>query len=463
MKVAVVLPGIMGTRLHLPRPDGSPGDEIWPPTPREAVFGYHKIAELQRPDLVVGQIIDNILCYNFYNLLEGHLRAMRFRRGSSTRRIEDFGYDWRQDNFDTAERLAERLDQLHADGAEEIYLLAHSMGGLAARLMLEDGRFGGRPWFGSIKLLATFGTPHLGAPLALARIFGLDAANGVSAKDFAKLAANRDYPSGYQLIPAPGDAAVWNVSGSEIVPMDPYTPADAAALGMDDVLVSRARALHEVLARENRPNHVRYAFFGGTGHKTATRVNVFHPGGGAVDHKRSVVTHTDRVGDGTVPLYCAVPCKGLRQVVINEHATVFKGTPFRKVLFRLFGQDAGSPLEAMPLSGLPDTLHLQLSTDAQVYQPGQPIELVLTVVDPVDDIGRAPSIEGVLRLQMVDEAQNDMGAQREIPVTAIGGEVSSLTLYLADIQEAGLYLLSFSGDPAAAADIAFAVQREQPG
>ncbi|MCQ0090823.1 hypothetical protein [Roseovarius sp. M141] len=459
MKAAIVIPGIMGTRLHLCKQDGSRGEEVWPPKPSEVIFGYNRIADLQRADLVVGDIIDNILCYDFYNLMDQHLKALKYGKTSADRRQVNFAYDWRQDNFQTADRLAATLSDLHDQGAEEILLLAHSMGGMVARLMLEGGKFDAEPWFSKITLLATFGTPHLGAPLALARVFGMDSALGISGKDFAALAANRDYPSGYQLMPAPGEAAIWNIAGSSITPLDPYDPPVAADLGMDDQLVASARAVHDILSREGRPAHIRYAYFAGTGHQTATRVNVVHTPGQGVNHAQSVVTKTASAGDGTVPLYSAIPARGLRQIVVNEHATVFKGLAFKRVLFRLFGQDAGDPLEVLPEGVQPGEVQIQLSLDRQVYDLGESAELVMTIVDPFGDNGQADSIKGKLVLQKLDDDQKASGAPKEIPVLVQTAPVSTLSLFLSDIPGHGLYQLSFDGHPAAAAPVAFAVRQ----
>jgi phospholipase A1 len=461
MEVAVVIPGIMGSRLHLPDAHGKPDEEVWPPTPREVAMGYHRIKDLQRDDLIVGAPIDNILCFNFYNLLNRHLDGLGFKIGLGRKRRVDFPYDWRRDNFETADRLAARLAELHAEGATVFYLLAHSMGGLVTRLMLEGGKFAAEPWFAKIRLLATLATPHLGAPLALARIFGLDRAMGISGKDFAALAANRAYPSGYQLIPPPGEAAIWNLASSDVATLDPYDPTTASDLGMDPQLIERARAVHELLGQSSQPQHVRYVYFAGSGHRTVTRVNVHHKPGTKIDHTRSEVTRTEAAGDGTVPLYSALPMRGQRQIVVNEHSTVFKGLPFRKVFFRLLGGDAGSPLEALPGVPRPSDTLVQLSLDAPVYAKGEPVELVLALTNPLQDSGitLTTSIQGMLQIQEVSDDEKPLGAAREIPVAYAGPAISGLTLLIAEPLQPGLYSLGFAGTPKAEAPVAFAVQQ----
>ncbi len=83
-----------------------------------------------------------------------------------------WGYDWRQDNLVTAKMLQNFLSCLWANNQGNIgtiTLIGHSMGGLVSRAYLEY--VGSKdPWFSNIDQLITLGTPHLGAPLAMAPI-----------------------------------------------------------------------------------------------------------------------------------------------------------------------------------------------------------------------------------------------------------------------------------------------------
>ncbi len=456
MDVAIIIPGIMGTRLYIPNALGQPGEEVWPPTPAETVTGYHRIEDLQRDDLIVGEPIDNVLCFNFYRLLDRHMRTLGYSTGGDERRQVNFGYDWRRDNFDTARLLAAEIARQHEAGAENIFLLAHSMGGLISRLLLESGDYDNAPWFPKIRFLATFGTPHMGAPLALGRIFGLDSASGISKRDFKKLAQNEEYPSGYQLIPAPGEEAIWNIEGNTITAMDPYDPAVAVQLGLKPALVARAKALHDVLGAGRQPDHVPYFYFGGSGHQTATRVNVFHSDGQPVDHDRSVLTRTEAAGDGTVPLFSALPTRGFRHVAVNKHETVFKGQPFRKVLHRLFGSDIGHPFERLEEDALFDDIYLEVSLDKPVYERDERPELILTVVDPYEDSGVVNDLSGKLTIEKLDEAGNaETVYEKDVQLASL--PVSSLRLRLEEPNIPGLYRLSFKGTPEAAEPVPFVI------
>lgn len=457
MHVAILVPGIMGTSLILPAAaNGGRDDVVWPPSAAEVAFGYEKIDKLQSPHLVTGQIIDAVACFGFYNTIREQLDTLGFTTGNAASRRVEFAYDWRLDNFETARRLAAVIGQQHEAGATRISLICHSMGGLIGRLLLESGTYSGEPWFPKITLLATLATPHLGAPLALGRIFGLDSSSGISKADFRTLAANRAYPSGYQLIPAPGEAAIWVSNSPDLEALDPYDPANATALGLDWELVGRAKALHDALTGVP-PAGVRYFYFGGTGHKTVTRINVVRRAGQPINHGQSVMTHTDDAGDGTVPLYSALPARGQRQIVINQHATVFKGTPFRKVFFRLLGGDAGAALE----TSADDQPFLAGSLDSPVYSPGDRPELRITVQSKAsaDGLSAVGAIEGNLILERIDEKSSGAGARSQ-PLKYAGAEISALKLSLQTVVEPGLYRLQFQGTPEMPEPLAFAVVPE---
>ena len=463
MEAVVLVPGIMGTRLVLPgSATGADDEEVWPPTPLETKFGYERIDKLQDKMVVPTTIIDSILCYSFYSTIVKQIQDLGFTEEGRAKRFVPFPYDWRLDNFDTAELLAARLDALYADGARRIAIVAHSMGGLIARLVLESGAFDTRPWFGSVHLFAALATPHLGAPLAVARIFGVDATLGISGADFAKLASNRDFPSGYQLLPAPRESVVWVTNSPDVQPLDYYDDATARTLGMDPVLVGRARALHDTLAQGQAPAHVRYFYFAGVGHRTVTRVNVTVDAGRPVNHGKTVVTRTADAGDGTVPLYSALPRPAQRQLVVNEHATVFDGRPFRRVFYRLLGGDDGAAVE----SGLDAqaSVTLALSLDQPVQPLGDDIEVTLKVVAPstapMSDTfaARTEIIEGRLVMEAVDEQGHLTGDPPiTIPIAFRGPPIDRLTVYLPETPEPGLFRLSFEGSPPAPEPLAFAV------
>lgn len=440
MEAVVVVPGTMGTSLIFPGHDGQPAEVVWPPTALETQFGYKRRDKLASERTVPGAIIEKVLCFDFYGPLLGLVREAGFGDAPAAKRLVPFPYDWRRDLFDIAADLARLLAKLHADGVRRVTLVGHSMGGLVCRLLLESDTWRGEPWFKDVTQFIAVATPHAGAPLALARVLGLDSAMGISGKDFAWLAGQERWPSGYQLLPAPGEDACWNQTPVTLDPLDIYDAATAAMLGLNAKLLDRVRALHAVLGASHRPDKVRYFYFASSGHRTVTRVNVF-AGGGAVDASRSVVTQTEAAGDGTVPMFSALARAPQRHVAPNEHATAFKGSAFRAVFLRLLGLDVGPALEAVVGATL------ALSVESPVVQAGSDIEVMIYVDQVSDATQRLDRIEGTLVLRRIrrGDAEEDTEVAR-IPIRYAGPPIDRLQVVLENRPDPGHYELRFESE-----------------
>lgn len=71
-----------------------------------------------------------------------------------------FGYDWRESNIETAEKLKEKIDEIKESAeTEKVDIIAHSMGGLVARAYAQSSDYEN-----DIDQLIFLGTPHRGAP-----------------------------------------------------------------------------------------------------------------------------------------------------------------------------------------------------------------------------------------------------------------------------------------------------------
>lgn len=435
MHAVFILPGIMGTELLHPLPGQAP-EMVWPPTPLETQFGYRRLDKLMSSAIVPGKIIENVLCFDFYGPLIALVRNAGFTETGATKRLYRFPYDWRLDLFVLARQLAVAVAGAVTDGATKVTIVGHSMGGLIARLVLEDESLQNEPWFKAVDQFIAIATPHLGAPLALARVLGLDSALGISGADFARLARQPGYPSAYQLLPAPGEAACWNQSDLNLRPLDIYEPEVAAKLGLVPQLLDRAKAVHAVLGAGRAHPNVRYFFLGATGHRTVTRVNVFPDEDGGVDVSQSQLTWSDDGGDGTVPLYSALPRAGQRQVVTNEHSTAFKGRPFRNILSRLLGASLGPALESSGDIG-PD---LRLSVESPIVTTAQAVEVLLFTDDDGDAVPAIPRFSGTFVLTLLREGEaNRKEICQTIAITYDGPAISQLRLRLEPITKAGHY------------------------
>lgn len=430
----VFVPGTMGSELILPN-----GEVVWPPTAGETQFGYNRTDKLLVPDLRVGDIVRAVWCVGVYRPLIATFEKMGFKEGGANPKLTVFAYDWRLDLELLAGQLAAHLAQVAArlGPDQDIAIVAHSMGGLIARLALETGTFATQPWFPRIKMLATLGTPHLGAPLALARILGLDSAMGISGADFRRLAADRRYPSGYQLLPPKGEAPCWDVTGTGSLPaLDIYDPAVAARLKLDKPLLKRAQWVHDRLAKGKRPGHVRYFQFAGVGHSTATRVNV---GTMAMN-----TTLSADAGDGTVPLWSAAPLAGQKQTVPGNHTDFFTHDYFKAVFYRLFGKTYRvAPLGAAPV--------MRLSVADLVMPADRPVEVVLLPALPVSHIA------GRLTVDRTETPDGPWVTFRgPTPLAYDGPETRSMIVTLPAMGQGGLYRIGFEGTPTVSEPAMFA-------
>lgn len=452
MHIVIVIPGIMGTALELPALDGGKSEMVWPPTPLETKFGYKRRDKLVDPRVRPTKIIRHVLCVQFYSGLFDQLDHLGFTETGQQNRLLAFPYDWRLDLFTIAGQLETLIAKAHADGATKITLVAHSMGGLVTRLILEDPAMQAKPWFAAIDQFIAIATPHLGAPLALARVLGLDSAMGISKADFAWIASQDAYPSAYQLLPAPGDLCCWNQSSLTLAPLDIYDPATAEKLGLKTALLERTRAVHVRLDAGRRAAHIRYFYFAGSGHRTVTRVNLFTKGLGELDLPRSVVTRTDEAGDGTVPLTSALPVRGQHHIAVNEHSTAFAGDPFHRVFARLLGFDEGYALEAVGDEA-------RLTLEAPIIESGSTIEVVLSAINKE---GCLTEIDGTLVLMKKPDMETDQDIEAQcIPIRYAGAPFTRLHFRLNPITESGHYVLQFSGSPNVAEPVAFSVFAEE--
>lgn len=429
MTYAVLVPGIMGSVLKMPG-----GEEVWPPS---LTSGFKADPDkLLRHDLQVGDIIRTASCLSIYQPLIDTLADLGFKENGGTNRLILFPYDWRRDLDFTSRQLAEKLARLAKDNVP-ITIVAHSMGGLVSRLALERADIGPKPWLARIQSLITIVTPHRGAPLSLARILGLEGTTGLSRADCRKVSNDPDFPSAYQLLPAPGEEACWNTTEGQRLPVvDIYDPAAAQAIGLKPAMVARARWVHDTLKLGQKPQGVRYFAFGATGHTTATRLNL-------VDGQQQIMTATPEAGDGTVPLWSTLPASGQRQVVVGDHTDVFTQEAFKAVFYRLFGKSYAAPaLWALPQGTA------TLSVPGPSWPATKPVELLIVFPAPVN------RLEITLELvRLGGETLTEPQQVTPIPVRYEGPDLPYLKLELPPVGEPGLYRIR--GTPPIRGDATF--------
>lgn len=193
--IVFLLPGIMGSHLQLGR------DRIW----FEPFSMWSGDMARLRADVVEGVAADGWMDRN-YEMLARHL--------AETHEVRPFAYDWRLSITRAAERFGKELDQAMQDArarGQALRIVAHSMGGLVARLALKNrwSEFKAIPGSRLLQL----GTPNNGSHSIAAVLMARD--------DFVQtierwfdwkhdmrefLEIVRDFPGVLELLPWPGDS-----------------------------------------------------------------------------------------------------------------------------------------------------------------------------------------------------------------------------------------------------------------
>jgi pimeloyl-ACP methyl ester carboxylesterase len=239
-----------------------------------------------------------------------------------------FPYDWRRDNRSAARRLQAFVEQQlpiwrrngGGPGAKLI-LIGHSMGGLVARYYLEC--LGGHE---HCRALFTFGTPHRGSLNALNSLVG-----GQKLAWIDVSTALRSFTSAYQLLP------IYEVvqRGAEFL-----RPAALGSIGglVPAQVAAATTEFHapiEAAARTRSDAGPGYLYTAIVGTQQATRQSARLDGdtltvGDALPElllKRSY----PEFGDGTVPLYAAMPpgarADRLQRVYVAETHAALQNNP----------------------------------------------------------------------------------------------------------------------------------------
>lgn len=184
----VIVPGFAGSTLW------SGNEKIWP---TRAALLHPDVMRVDRPlearglvDEVV--IVPNLIKQDRYSALINYLReSLHYESG---RDLLEFGYDFRQDNRESARRLAAAIDDWNV--GRPITIIAHSMGALVSRYYLEC--LGGSS---RVERAVFLGGPHAGTPYAFMTL--LSGPNllplGLLNTRLRNLLAS--FPSWYQILP----------------------------------------------------------------------------------------------------------------------------------------------------------------------------------------------------------------------------------------------------------------------
>lgn len=310
----ILIPGVFGSRLS----DAQTGEELWPGAWHRLFFSSYEDLALkidadtlkpQASHMVTTGIAEHTLQHDFYRpILKTLTEFGGYRKAvpgtpmqKGERRLYIFAYDWRLDIVDNVRALGhliEAIEQDYGNKAQQVNIVAHSMGGLIARYYLRHGTrdvLDGAPQLVTmagakkVEKLILLGTPNLGS---VSSLHAFISGEQVVWRRIAP-ATLATFPSGYQLFPHPLNTWLVNVAGQaqhedlfdvgtwRKFGWSVFDGARAASADARDLVarqhffaqqLERARRLAWMLSVEEPVSPVRYVLFGGGCHPTPARL-----------------------------------------------------------------------------------------------------------------------------------------------------------------------------------------------
>jgi phospholipase A1 len=424
MQAIILVHGIMGSKLQLG------GEEIWPPTLGE-IFANHygRIGKLRDPSAVAtGILLQYTSFYQIYGPILDDLNAIVNDQGGL---VPPFWFDWRVDLFKSADRLAQAIATACSgpNPATEVSLVAHSMGGLVARLVLESGKYNNAKWFKKIRRFVAVCVPQVGAPVALARALGLEGSTTIAPADMKLIMNDSNFSAGFELFPAPpyrknilfdSNLGAWDIYASNAAAkFQLSTPNQQAALNS-----------WSKLDFAKRPKGVRYVSVAANGLSTE---NAFY------FNSTAYVATVSVDGDGTVPYWSSSfgPVDKL-YTLKGDHIGVMNTNAFRQTLNEIFD----SRMTIMP--HLADKPGVSISLNKRDLQSEERMEVLL-----IPD-ARTTGLAGRLQIHKASDSAdgrsfNLTSVGTDVAVAYEGPPVDSLPLVIAAPQAPGAYVLTFEG------------------
>jgi len=381
MTTLVFVPGIMGSELQTPQ-----GDKIWPPSVTGAIFGID-VNDILRNDLIATDLIKQVtIFFPVYKTLIKDIVNCGYDGTDPAKKFISFPYDWRRSNVETANKLADKLDELFNEGEieDEIILLAHSMGGLISRYLIETPHFKGRAWFPLIKKLITLGTPHLGAA-AVKQVTGQTKNTGLSKSDVKLFTNDSRYPSAYQLIPPPqnSQSVTDPLAGNLPNIFDSLDSNVVNSYGLNQTNVQSYLDFWDDIQTGSKDDQVQYLYFVGSSLKTPFRNDW--------DGNNSFQFLEDKEsGDGTVPISSAIDPNIPHAFSQKKHARIFEDRDLRVELYKVLDAPAGrKPFSADESFDVGAPNVIGLSLNKEYYDVGENIEIGISFTTPIEN----PSID----------------------------------------------------------------------
>jgi phospholipase A1 len=423
MQAIILVHGIMGSELKL-------GTEtIWPPSVNEVVNNsYERIAKLRDTHAVATDILYQYKGFSVVPIYAPIIRELddivNYQGGSRP----NFWFDWRLDLMHSADLLAQTIATACSgpNPADDVTIVAHSMGGLVARLVLESGKYNGANWFKMINRFVAVCVPQVGAPIAAARALGLEGSTTISPADMRLIMNDPNFPAGFQLLPAPPYRK--NVLYDGATGLDIYDHSTATKFGLSTKNQDAALKSWSHLTF-NKPKGVRYISIAANGLPTE---NAFY------FNNTTYVATASVDGDGTVPYWSSSfgPVDRL-YTLKGEHLKVMNTNAFRSVLHEIFN----SRMTVQPAPVDKPGVSISLKPE---FKPEEMMDVLLI------PNARTTRISGTLSIKQATAARDGenlylISTGVDVPVAYEGPPIGSLSLVLPAPQQPGAYVLTFEG------------------
>ena len=425
MQAIILVHGIMGSKLQLGN------EEIWPPSLGEIISGrYGRIAKLRDPSAIAtGILYQYTSFYQIYGPIINDIDAIVAAQGGLR---PDFFFDWRVDLLKSADHLAQAIAKACSgpNPATEVTLVAHSMGGLVARLVLESGKYNSAKWFKKIRRLVAVCVPQVGAPLAVARALGLSGSTTISPSDMKLIMNDDNFPAGFELFPAPPyrKSVLFDLSNGA---WDIYAANTATKFQLSRPnQLAALNSWSKLDINNKRPKGVEYISIAAHGLSTD---NAFY------FNDTTYVATTQVDGDGTVPYWSSsFGAVDKLYTLPGDHIGVMNTNAFRQTFSDIFG--ARMAIRSFTT----DRPGVSISSNKRDLQSGEKMEVLL-----IPDT-RTTGLVGKLQIRKAAgaadaKAVNLVSVGADVPVTYEGPPVASLPLMIAAPQAPGAYVLTFEG------------------
>jgi pimeloyl-ACP methyl ester carboxylesterase len=405
-------------------------------------------------------LVETVQVFGMFNLVEIYSHLIEFLEKELGYKREVslfvFTYDWRQSNFDNAKALRSFIDANPALRSTKFDLLCHSMGGLLARIYVQD-----EAGASHVHRLVDLAVPHQGSVDAIATMYGgwgrlpNLVAGGMPAIRRTVLS----FPSLFELLPryekccALGEPRPPNTPTLDLLEEEnwsrflPWLTGSGATKANSNAIAPKlagARSLTDVMRRP-LPDSLHHTVIAGRWNKTRETVYVVPA------RHELVFREQNELGDGTVHFSSARDGIAPAYAAFAKHGTIFNDRAVKDVLKDALGDLSIGPTA---LRGAPDVGSISLEgvsfeVAPQITLPNDTVKVRFVLTSASGEFPSAPPFATGTR-------HGGSAWQGEFQLTRRSDLPSVVLVYEADLlapSEPGAYSMSVRlGDTHIASD-----------